>query len=673
MARGIPSSPKRSQRNGQTKSKKAQNNSSSNNSNSSSNNSANNNNNKVDDDGGQTRCVCEQEHHMGVMIQCETCKVWQHCPCVGLGDGQVTPDKYYCDSCRPENHPYHVVDGVLMTNAENTSSVVASLKVKSPKTKSSGRESKVSTDRDNQSDSATAEYNHLGNGTRASKRRKKTDSTLDDLDHAPFHSTNNSSSSSSSANSPETDDESETTPAPVTTKTSKKATAADREKSAGSAGGSSKSTASKRKKGAAVAAYELSAATASSIVVTTMTPISDQSEESLPNGDQDSESATSASTSAAPSTRRNARSTTNKKNSRTAPADDVQETIHMVPASKRRRTAESNNRGKEESAVETEDEDKASDKDSTPAESAAEAPATRSRKGHSTRANKKTEPVDDEQTESSTPAKESPSAVEDTPKADSAVPEVTKRGGALRRAHQNHGHHHHHSRHGSPSGTPQPSHTIIIHPTKIKYPSARMTIPDMNKRIKQLLEYVGHAQAEMTELKKNRKAAAAAAMERANVVAIAAAACEDAAMADVVNGSTSSSESQPAWLSTPPRSVHEPSRSESLDPMTQPSSSMTTTTEQKQDSPVMQGGSRRGAGGQAPMTPPPQNESGSCNTNAGNMNCDVIGSKEMATGTASASAVNSPVSASISCLEQINKLTHDLLHFQQKFGNKSYI
>ncbi|KAK3837630.1 MAG: hypothetical protein JOS17DRAFT_786746 [Linnemannia elongata] len=58
---------------------------------------------------------------MGVMIQCETCKVWQHCPCVGLGDGLVTPDKYYCDSCRPENHPYHVVDGVLMTNAENTS------------------------------------------------------------------------------------------------------------------------------------------------------------------------------------------------------------------------------------------------------------------------------------------------------------------------------------------------------------------------------------------------------------------------------------------------------------------------------------------------------------------------------------------------------------------------
>ena len=51
--------------------------------------------------------------HEGVMIQCETCKVWQHCPCVGLGDGEVTPDKYYCDSCRPENHPYRVLDGQL--------------------------------------------------------------------------------------------------------------------------------------------------------------------------------------------------------------------------------------------------------------------------------------------------------------------------------------------------------------------------------------------------------------------------------------------------------------------------------------------------------------------------------------------------------------------------------
>ncbi|KAF9152609.1 hypothetical protein BG015_005006 [Linnemannia schmuckeri] len=592
---------------------------------------------------------------MGVMIQCETCKVWQHCPCVGLGDGLVTPDKYYCDSCRPENHPYHVIDGVLMTNAENTSSAVASLKIKSPKTKSSARESKVSTDRDSQPDTTATENNHQGNVTRASKRRKKTDSTLDDLDQLSLHNTNNSNTDASKSH---TEDESEITSTPVTAKSNKKP-----------AGSSSKGSAngSKRKKGA-MPDYELSSGSASSAASAMMTPVPVQLEESLPIADQDSESASSASTSAAPSTRRNARSSNNKKNSRAAPADDVIEASHIVPASKRRRTAESTTRSKEDSVLETEDEDKASDKDISPTEAVAEVPATRSsRKGHSTRANKKVDPVDDEQAELMTPAEESPSASEDTARADSVVshPEVVKRGGALRKAQQNHGHHH--SRHGSPAGTPQPSQIITIQPTKVKFPSAKMTIADMNKRIKQLQDYVSHARAEMSEMKKNREAAAAAAMARANAATpAAAAACEDStmAMADNIGPSSSSSESQPAWLSTPPRSVHETSRSESLDPTTQPSTSATTTamsttttSEQKQ-------------GGQPPMTPPPQNEAGSCNTNTGNMNCDnVIGSKDKGL------AVTSTISAlsTVSCLEQIDKLTHDLLHFQRKFGNKSDI
>ncbi|KAF9429663.1 hypothetical protein BGZ94_009940 [Podila epigama] len=73
------------------------------------------------------------------MIQCETCKVWQHCPCVGLGNGEVTPDKYYCDSCRPQNHPYKVVNGVLISNTKRTThaqaapAVVPSLKTPMPK------------------------------------------------------------------------------------------------------------------------------------------------------------------------------------------------------------------------------------------------------------------------------------------------------------------------------------------------------------------------------------------------------------------------------------------------------------------------------------------------------------------------------------------------------------
>ncbi|KAF9311498.1 hypothetical protein BGZ91_006792 [Linnemannia elongata] len=549
-------SPKRSQRNGQTKSKKTP--------------------NKVDDDGGQTRCVCEQEHHMGVMIQCETCKVWQHCPCVGLGDGLVTPDKYYCDSCRPENHPYHVVDGVLMTNAENTSSAVASLKVKSPKTKSSARESKVSTDRDSQPDTTASESIHHGNVTRASKRRKKTDSTLDDLDQPSLLTINNSNGDTSKNH---TEDESETTPAPATTKSNKKSTGSSK----GSGSGS------KRKKGA-LPEYESPTASSSSAISTMMTPVPAQLEEALPIADQDSES---ASTSAAPSTRRNARSASNnKKNSRSAPGDEIIEASHIVPASKRRRTAEPSTRSKEDSVLETDDEDKVSDKDISSTEAVVEAP-----------------------------------------------------------------------------GTPQPSQIIVIQPTKVKYPSAKMTIADMNKRIKQLQDYVSHARAEMNEMKKNREAAAAAAMERANASAAAAAtaaACEDSTMGmtDHVGPSTSSSDSQPAWLSTPPRSVHEPSRSESLDPVTQTGTSAittamsaATTSEQKQ-------------GGQPPMTPPPQNEAGSCNTNISNMNCDTIdGSKVKELTVTSTSLISAPVS----CLEQIDKLAYDLLHFQRKFGNKSEV
>lgn len=261
-----------------------------------------------------------------------------------------------------------------MTNAENTSSAVASLKVKSPKIKSSARESKISTDRDSQPDTTATEHNHHANVTRASKRRKKTDSILDDLGQPSLHSINNNSNSNNTDSSKTDDDESETTPAPVTTTKSHKK----------SSGSSSKGPAgsSKRKKGA-VPEYELSTVTSSVVSsMTTSGPV--QLQESIPIADQDSESATSASTSAAPSTRRNARSANNKKNSRAAPADDVIEPSHIVPASKRRRTAEPSTRSKEDSVLETEDEDKASDKDNSPTEAVVEAPGNANMKVFST-------------------------------------------------------------------------------------------------------------------------------------------------------------------------------------------------------------------------------------------------------------------------------------------------
>ncbi|KAF9268911.1 hypothetical protein L218DRAFT_954337 [Marasmius fiardii PR-910] len=59
---------------------------------------------------GITRCVCsstgEDDPDAGeFMVQCETCKVWQHGLCMGFeSEDQLHDDDYYCEQCRPEMH-----------------------------------------------------------------------------------------------------------------------------------------------------------------------------------------------------------------------------------------------------------------------------------------------------------------------------------------------------------------------------------------------------------------------------------------------------------------------------------------------------------------------------------------------------------------------------------------
>ncbi|WFD08309.1 Histone deacetylase complex subunit [Malassezia vespertilionis] len=58
-----------------------------------------------DDSEGVTRCVCgSTDENVGLMIQCETCKCWQHCACMGMHTEEDCPDVYFCEQCRPENH-----------------------------------------------------------------------------------------------------------------------------------------------------------------------------------------------------------------------------------------------------------------------------------------------------------------------------------------------------------------------------------------------------------------------------------------------------------------------------------------------------------------------------------------------------------------------------------------
>ncbi|KAJ1667462.1 Histone deacetylase complex subunit [Coemansia sp. RSA 1646] len=57
-------------------------------------------------DDGVVRCVCGERNDGELMIECEICQVWQHTLCMGIRDEAHIPDKYYCEKCRPEDHPY---------------------------------------------------------------------------------------------------------------------------------------------------------------------------------------------------------------------------------------------------------------------------------------------------------------------------------------------------------------------------------------------------------------------------------------------------------------------------------------------------------------------------------------------------------------------------------------
>lgn len=65
-----------------------------------------------------TRCICGEDdlsvpkNHQGefnnvdpgFFIQCETCSVWQHGYCVGIKDEENSPEKYWCEQCKPHFH-----------------------------------------------------------------------------------------------------------------------------------------------------------------------------------------------------------------------------------------------------------------------------------------------------------------------------------------------------------------------------------------------------------------------------------------------------------------------------------------------------------------------------------------------------------------------------------------
>lgn len=75
--------------------------------------------NDVEDEPSEiTRCICghqdlqlsnvqnKEKVDTSLFIQCDMCEVWQHGFCVGLLTNEDVPDVYFCEKCRPE---YHVI------------------------------------------------------------------------------------------------------------------------------------------------------------------------------------------------------------------------------------------------------------------------------------------------------------------------------------------------------------------------------------------------------------------------------------------------------------------------------------------------------------------------------------------------------------------------------------
>lgn len=50
--------------------------------------------------GDVINCLCGDNREDGTMVECETCKTWQHGYCAGFGDDIVDPEyRYICISC----------------------------------------------------------------------------------------------------------------------------------------------------------------------------------------------------------------------------------------------------------------------------------------------------------------------------------------------------------------------------------------------------------------------------------------------------------------------------------------------------------------------------------------------------------------------------------------------
>ncbi|KAF8941644.1 hypothetical protein BGZ58_003674 [Dissophora ornata] len=573
--------------------------------------------------------------HEGVMIQCETCKVWQHCPCVGLGDGEVTPDKYYCDSCRPENHPYRVVDGQLISSSKRVHPALAATasKAKSSKKRStmnskdaslpsdipSAHHSKDDEDRD-AADSFKRNHNpstedHLYSSnqnfshTRTSKRRKKTESNMDDhedLNNDTTYSLSGKRSGEESSDNfvpAEKESESPSSSVEASPKTVTK-------------GKVSRTSKSKKP---AVKPFSTQSPPES--------PRAKDQDSSLANDDQEEE------LSHEPLMKQQAsRRPGGKKLSRSG---DITEQALAISI-KRRKVAKSEASPHEASSSAVDHDDESNQV--SPNESSMDSPDVPASSASASNSNSNNG-IDSLSTPTATTKRNSRRAA--THRAGSHTP--------------------------TPSGTPQPMQPAS--PTKIKYPSARMSLKDMNKRAQQLLDYIGRAQVEMGELKRKQgqryQCSSSSPTTEATPPRAGSEGGQPAINLDIMQGINKAGSTDAAsahWLSTPPQSVHELSHGDLAEQLA--------TTQMKQvmdgaghsrpvDHPGSAGSGHACGKGVAPMTPPHQ-PNGYGGAETGQIE-EVPQKNDHLPGLGIAMP-------RVTSLGLMNKLTVELIHFQEKYG-----
>ncbi|KAF9160138.1 hypothetical protein DFQ26_005854 [Actinomortierella ambigua] len=464
------------------------------------------------------------------MIQCETCKVWQHCPCVGLGDGQVTPDKYYCESCRPQNHPYKVLNGVFNNSKRGHAAPAVpppSLKAKPTKKRNTMNSKEASTPMDfilaqqkwSEGDPLDAiESNTHSN--RASKRRRKTESTTDDDDDAKAaddntangikresDDTHSNAHGATSSSSPSSSPKSTSNGAfkSVQSAKHKKSSSSSNSINSNSNNNSSNHNHNGSSKSAAVHSRSSSPVT--------------------PNGFSHADTHLHSDAKADDSSSQSA-STKNVRSASDA-ASSSQDADGIVPLAKRRKT-KPDAQGRSETATEDPLSDVPSEKfkKDTNGDSADTPNSSRSRKngfsrtGSNRRLQIGSDAEDNDDTSSPT---DSQAGQTGSPGSSSTAMGSGRKSGA-----SNHGHGHGHgskkstrrtteartssrhngnnSRHSTPQphdrgGTPQPWPPVT--PAVVRYPSPKMSIQEMTKRAKQLLDYITRMQVDMAN-EKNR-------------------------------------------------------------------------------------------------------------------------------------------------------------------------